>query len=113
MKLLFDQNLPSRLVSDLSDVFPSSQHVRLVGLDRAADSEIWTYARDNGFVIVSKDSTSETWPCGLGHHPKLCTSTVGNATTCELLTVILAHVVDISEFDEDENSLLVLTRIKS
>lgn len=56
MKLLFDENLPPRLVAGLSDVFPGSVHVRDVGLSRATDAAIWGYARDHGLTIVSKDS---------------------------------------------------------
>ena len=56
MKLLFDQNVSPRLVADLSDMYPGSVHVRDVGLARANDAAIWSYARDHGLTIVSKDS---------------------------------------------------------
>lgn len=35
MKLLFDQNLPHRVVPALAQLFPNSNHVRNVGLGRA------------------------------------------------------------------------------
>ena len=53
--LLFDSNLSRRLVGRLSDVFPGSQHVALVGLESAPDREVWEYARDNDFIITTKD----------------------------------------------------------
>ena len=56
MKLLFDQNLSRRLVGTLSIDYPESSHVTEVGLETATDAEIWTYAGEHGFVIVSKDS---------------------------------------------------------
>jgi predicted nuclease of predicted toxin-antitoxin system len=40
----------------LSIDYPESSHVTEVGLDTATDAEIWTYAGEHGFVIVSKDS---------------------------------------------------------
>ncbi|HLP25724.1 MAG TPA: DUF5615 family PIN-like protein [Acidobacteriota bacterium] len=40
MKLLFDQNLPRSLVERLSDLFPSSTHVRDAGLAQADDIAI-------------------------------------------------------------------------
>lgn len=52
MKLLFDQDLSRHLVAEFAD----SRHVTEVGLDSATDNEIWTYAGEHGFVIVSKDS---------------------------------------------------------
>ena len=56
MKLLFDQNLSPKLPRLLAKLYPSSAHVRDVGLRDASDSEIWQFAKTKGFVIVSKDS---------------------------------------------------------
>lgn len=56
MKALFDQNLPRRLVGMLAVEYPDSVHVTSVGLDTATDAEIWSYAGEHDFVIVSKDS---------------------------------------------------------
>ncbi len=41
MKLLFDQNLSFKLCEQLTDVFPDSSHVRLLGLDKTNDRELW------------------------------------------------------------------------
>jgi predicted nuclease of predicted toxin-antitoxin system len=43
MRLLFNQNLSVRLVRSLTDVYPGSSHVSLVGLDRASDAEVFDY----------------------------------------------------------------------
>jgi len=56
MKLLFDQNLPPRLVHRLSDVYPEASHVSSVGMDCARDDEIWRYARENDYMIVTSDA---------------------------------------------------------
>ena len=56
VKLLFDENLSRRLASSLSDLYPGSTHVNLVGLQKASDAEIWRYASEHRFAIVSKDS---------------------------------------------------------
>jgi predicted nuclease of predicted toxin-antitoxin system len=55
VKLLFDENLSYRLVAQLAPIFPGSQHVDSIGLHSRADVEIWNFARDNGFTIVTKD----------------------------------------------------------
>ncbi|MDQ1639716.1 MAG: hypothetical protein QOF62_3055 [Pyrinomonadaceae bacterium] len=55
MKLLFDQNLSFKLCQLLSDVFPESSQVRLVGMAESNDQRIWQYARANDFTIVSQD----------------------------------------------------------
>ena len=69
MKLLFDENLSPRLVADLTSEFPESLHFRDIGLERAVDESIWSYARDNGFVIVSKDSDFHQLSFLFGHPP--------------------------------------------
>jgi len=56
VRLLFDQNLSRRLVRELASLFPDGAHVSALGLDTATDREIWTYAGEHGYLIVSKDS---------------------------------------------------------
>ena len=55
MKLLFDQNLSSKLCRQLIDTFPGSNHVRLLGLAGADDRKIWLHAKAEDFVILSHD----------------------------------------------------------
>lgn len=45
MKLLFDQNLSPRLVSLLSDLYPHSNHVFTLGMDRVSNDRDCTTAR--------------------------------------------------------------------
>ena len=56
MKLLFDHNLSYRLVAVLADLYPGSAHVREVGLRMALYEAVWSYAAQQGFVLVSKDT---------------------------------------------------------
>ena len=56
MKLLFDENLSPRLASVLANKYPDSAHVSDVGLLGATDRQIWSYARGNHYIIVSKDT---------------------------------------------------------
>ena len=56
MKLLFDENLSSKLPNRLSDLFPDSLHVRDVEMKATIDPIVWDYAKDNNLMIVSKDA---------------------------------------------------------
>lgn len=56
MKLLFDEHLSDKLILKLSDIFPDSKHVKDLKLQSESDLKIWEYAKNNEFVIVSKDS---------------------------------------------------------
>jgi len=110
VKLLLDQNLSRHLVGGVRDVFPDSVHVTGVDLDRATDREIWDFARDHDYLIVSKDSDFRQLAFLHGPPPKVLWLRVGNASTATILQVILDHVEAIEEFavTEDE-ALLVLS----
>lgn len=56
MKLLFDHHLSPRLVGRLADLFPNSNHVYPLNLDEADDYEIWDFAKQNNFTIITKDA---------------------------------------------------------
>ena len=56
MKLLFDQNISFRLIKQITDVFPQAQQVMEVGLTDHNDSEIWEFAREHNYTIVTFDS---------------------------------------------------------
>ena len=45
MKLLFDENLSRRLVKDLADLYPCSEQVVRLGLERSDDGAIWALAK--------------------------------------------------------------------
>jgi predicted nuclease of predicted toxin-antitoxin system len=56
LKLLLDANLSYKLVARLSDLFPGSLHVSHTELEKGNDRQVWEFALEHGFVIVSKDS---------------------------------------------------------
>ena len=63
------------------DIYPETLHVRDVGLESADDLEIWSYARTQGFVIVSKDSDFRQLSFTFGHPPKIAWMRRGNCST--------------------------------
>ncbi len=56
-------------------------HVTEVGLDTASDEDIWAYADEPGFVIVSKDSDFRQLAFLHGPPPKAVWLRAGNVTT--------------------------------
>lgn len=78
MKLLFDKNLPPRLVEELSDLFPDALHVSECGLGSAGDSSISDFAKVESRVIVSKDSDFHERSVLLGGPPKVIWLRIGN-----------------------------------
>ena len=114
MKLLFDQNLSRRLVADLAPWFPASAHVQSLGLDTATDHEVWAYAGEHGYLIVSKDSDFRQLAFLIGPPPKGLWLRVGNCSTAAIADVLRSGVDVIVRFaaSEDE-ALLVLPDLDS
>ncbi len=110
MKLLFDQNLSHRLVPRLSAEYPLSQHVRDVGLVDATDPAIWQYAKQHGFVVVSKDVDFQQRALLLGHPPKIVWLRVGNASTTMVEDLLRNRHTELLAFEADATgAFLVLS----
>lgn len=110
MKLLLDENLSRKLVDRLSDLFSGSTHVSLVGFERATDVEIWDFARENGFVIVTADGDFYGLALTLGPPPKVIWLRGCDYPTAAAERLIRGQAVRIAEFLRDESqAILILT----
>ena len=104
MKLLFDENVSPRLVAALSEEFPGSVHVRDIGLARASDTAIWTYARDHGLTILSKDSDFHQASFLRGSPPKVIWIRRGNCSTADIEALLRSNRTEILAFEADEEA---------
>jgi predicted nuclease of predicted toxin-antitoxin system len=110
MKLIFDQNLSNNLVRKLADLFPETTHVKAVGMMQSDDGAIWAFARENEFVIVSKDADFQQRSLVLGAPPKVVWLRVGNCPTEQIEKLLRDHSVELHTFETDpEQSLLILS----
>jgi predicted nuclease of predicted toxin-antitoxin system len=112
MPLVFDENLPPRLVQSLADVFPNSTHVREAGLKSAPDDAIWNHARQHSLAIVSKDGDFFDRAILLGHPPKVIWLSLGNASTDRIESTLRESAAAINAFlsDQEASVLIVPTR---
>lgn len=101
MKLLFDQNISYRVVKQLSESFPGAKQVRELNLENSTDRQIWAYAKDNGFVIVTFDSDFFDLTLLLGIPPKVIWLRFGNTSTDTLIKILKDNQSLIHEFIED------------
>jgi predicted nuclease of predicted toxin-antitoxin system len=110
MKLLFDENLSPKLTDRLSDLFPNSLHVRDVGMNKTIDPIVWNYAKDNDFMIVSKDADMHDLSLVYGNPPKVIWLRLGSCSTLQVETLLRRDFNAIQLFYEDETvSLLSLS----
>jgi predicted nuclease of predicted toxin-antitoxin system len=94
----------------LADQFPDSSHVNLVGLASATDNEIWGYAREHGFTVISKDDDFRSLSLVNGAPPKVIWLQIGNASTAGIEAFIRSALVKIRTFEiSPQESLLVLS----
>ncbi len=107
MKLLFDQNISPRLVDSLADIFPGSIHVINVKLDKAFDSELWNFAKDNDYIIVSKDADFAERSLLFGHPPFVLWIRRGNCSTNHIIEVLQENFDLIKTFFETKQSGLL------
>ena len=64
MKLLVDMNLSPRWIHFLAASQIEAMHWSTVGPVKATDTEIMTYARDHGFVVLTHDLDFSAPPGG-------------------------------------------------
>lgn len=111
-RLLFDENLSPRLVKLLAEPFPQSAHVDDVGLHGRADGDVWAYARDNGFVLVSKDNDFRQLSFLRGTPPKVVWLRIGNASTSAAADLLRSRMADVESFVRDAETALLTIQIE-
>lgn len=104
MKLLFDHNLSPRLVDRLADRYPDSQHVFLLNMGEADDREIWNYAQQHNFVVVTRDSDYNDLSLIRGFPPKVIWVRRGNCSTAEIESLLRAAERIINDFARSSSS---------
>lgn len=110
MKFLFDANVSPALVGALEDLYPESRHVMDAGLERALDLEVWRYARDRGFVLVTRDSDFNHLALLHGAPPKVVWLRLGNCSTSEVGETLREREREIRRFVERSGDALLAIR---
>ena len=103
MKFLFDQNISHRILSFLPDNFSGSTSVKQENLINAPDKQIWEFAKNNQFTIVTQDSDFNDLNLLYGFPPKIIWIRTGNIKTQEIADIVMDYILDIQEFIEDDN----------
>ncbi len=109
-RLLFDENLAPSLVRRLATIYPTSAHVRDLGLERQPDEVLWQRAATEGFVLVTKDDDFRQWSFLRGAPPQVIWLRLGNCSTTDVECVLTSRRPDVVAFCSDPSAaLLVLT----
>jgi len=108
VKLLFDENLSDKILSEMIDLYPESSHVKIHGLARTDDSLIWAFAKEHGYAIVSKDSDFHQRSLVFGAPPKFIFLRVGNCPTTRIFELLRANIALINAFNSDPDASVFL-----
>ena len=80
------------------------------GLNTAKDEKVWKFARQHGFMIVSKDSDFYQRSLLYGFPPKVIWIRRGNCRTETIEQILRDRYSDIEQFSRDQiQSYLILT----
>lgn len=102
MKLLFDQNISFRVVNKLKATFPGCRQVRELNLEAKSDREIWNFANNEKYTIVTFDADFYDLVTLFGHPPKVVWLRTGNTSTDNLIKTLIFHSEIIENFVSDK-----------
>jgi predicted nuclease of predicted toxin-antitoxin system len=102
MKLIFDQNISFRIVKKIHHVFPEASDLRHLGLYDASDTEIWEYARQHQYAIVTFDSDFIDLTNLKGFPPKIIWLRIGNTATQQIAQMLIDNKERIVKFLDDK-----------
>jgi predicted nuclease of predicted toxin-antitoxin system len=107
MKLLLDANISWRLSAILSEHFGDCTHVNKTELSKPAkDTEIWKYAAENGYTIVTQDSDFLNLFEARGFPPKVILLRIGNMDRRTTENVLLQNKSSIFDLENGNYGLL-------
>lgn len=104
MKLLLDQNLSYRLLARLEPRFPGSTQVHRLGLEHADDRTLWQLAKDEGYILVTKDSDFPEMSLIRGFPPQIVWLRCGNTSTAVVTDLMVRNAELIRGFVDDQKS---------
>lgn len=107
VKLLFDQNLSYKLVARLEHIYPDSIHIAALGMDQASDKKLWEYAKEHGFVIVSKDADFNEITAYYNFPPYIIWLRLGNSRISVIENALTKHHEKICEIIEEAQTGII------
>jgi len=111
MKILLGANISWKLINRLKPVFGECAHVDLIGLDApAVDIDIWNYALDNGYIIITKDNDFANLLELNGFPPKVVLLKTGNNSSRALMELLENAKPMIEDLEKNDYGLLEIVK---
>lgn len=97
-RLLLDQNLSFKISKEIKDIFPDTKHVSDLNLNGCNDLDIWNFARNNNYCILTFDSDFIDISVLNGFPPKIIWLRIGNSSTERIIQKLKYNHPTIKEF---------------
>ena len=111
MKILLDANISWKLIEKLKLFFGECNHVDLIGLNvPAEDKDIWDYALNNGYIIITKDTDFVDLMELKGFPPKIVLLKTGNNSSKALVELLINTKSTIEDLAENNYGLLEIVK---
>ena len=113
MKILLDANISWKLVNTLKPFFGECVHADLIGLTvPVQDIDIWDYALNNGFIIITKDNDFVNLLELNGFPPKVVLLKTGNNNSKAIAELLVNAKPMIEDMEKSNYGLLEIIQIK-
>ena len=113
IRLLFDQNISYRVVKQLQTAFPTIVGVRECGLYNADDYQIWEYARQNQYTVVTFDKDIPAIGSVRGFPPKIIWLRTGNLSNLAIAALFTEHLNEFTDFIANEKKGCLMVYLDS
>ena len=97
MKLVLDENLSRRLLPFLEHDYPGSCQVVLLGMESASDKEVWQKAKNDGYVLLTRDADFQELSLVWGQPPKVIRLKTPNQSRAATSKILLENKDVITE----------------
>ncbi len=98
MRFLFDQNISHRILKLIPEKYFESITVKKEGLLNAEDRQIWDFAKQHNYIIVTQDSDFNNLTSLYGFPPKIIWIRTGNLNTQTIANILIEYSIEIEKF---------------
>jgi predicted nuclease of predicted toxin-antitoxin system len=88
-------------VARLADIYPGSSHIQFHDLAEKTDTEVWEFAKANGFFVVTQDADFMERSRLYGSPPKVVWLRCGNAPTRRIEALLRSGETAIQELQSN------------
>jgi predicted nuclease of predicted toxin-antitoxin system len=108
MKLLLDANISWRIIKLIANDFSNCLHANNIPVNQPAkDIEIWQFAKQNNFTILTHDDDFEKLLLLKGVPPKVIVLKTFNKSTKQISEILISKKETIESFISNEELMIL------